>query len=136
MKLKTLILGAFAILGVSSFTFAQQTGYSQTNLVANTAGVANHIDSQLSNPWGISFVPGNPFWIANNNGGTSTLYDAQGNEQSLVVGIPSASMNPCSPVCPTGTVANSQTGYFNSGAFLFDTEDRTLRTGRDRAMRW
>ena len=82
MKLKTLILGAFAILGVSSFTFAQQTGYSQTNLVANTAGVANHTDSQLSNPWGISFVPGNPFWIANNNGGTSTLYDAQGNKQT------------------------------------------------------
>ena len=136
MKLKTLILGAFAILGVTSFTFAQQTGYSQTNLVANTAGVANHTDSQLSNPWGISFVPGNPFWIANNNGGTSTLYDAQGNKQSLVVGIPSASMNPCNPGCPTGTVANSQSGYFNSGAFLFDTEDGVIAnwTGQGNAV--
>src|ERR1700693_2916109 len=107
MKFKAMILGMLTILGVCSTAFAQQTGYSQTNLVANTAGVANHTDAQLSNPWGISFIPGQPFWIANNNGGTSTLYDAQGNKQSLVVGIPSASMNPCNPGCPTGTVANS-----------------------------
>ena len=119
---KTVILGSLVTLGASA-SFAQQAGYSQTNLVANTAGVANHTDAQLSNPWGISFVPGQPFWIANNNGGTSTLYDAQGNKQSLVVGIPSASVNPCNPGCPTGTVANSLTGYFGNGAFLFDTED-------------
>ena len=141
MKLKTLtiekaILGLLAIVGVSSVTYAQQTGYSQTNLVANTAGVANHTDSQLSNPWGISFIPGQPFWIANNNGGTSTLYDAQGNKNSLVVGIPSAAVNPCNPGCPTGTVANSLTGYFGNGAFLFDTEDGIIAnwTGQGNAV--
>jgi uncharacterized protein (TIGR03118 family) len=122
MRFRSLLLASLTILGVSSIGFAQ-TGYSQTNLVANTAGVANHTDSQLSNPWGISFIPGQPFWVANNNGGTSTLYDAQGNKQSMVVGIPSAANNPCNPGCPTGTVANSLTGYFNSGSFLFDTED-------------
>ena len=79
MQIKTLtfravILGLLTIAGASSL-FAQQAGYSQTNLVANTAGVANHTDAQLSNPWGISFIPGQPFWIANNNGGTSTVYD-------------------------------------------------------------
>jgi uncharacterized protein (TIGR03118 family) len=110
------------ILGSASSLLAQQTGYKQTNLVANVAGVANHTDAQLSNPWGISFLPGNPFWIANNNGGTSTLYDAQGNKQSLVITIPGASMNPCNPGCPTGTVANNSSN-FNGGAFLFDTED-------------
>lgn len=123
MKLKTLILGLLTTLGVTSFTLAQQAGYSQTNLVANTAGVANHTDAQLSNPWGISFVPGQPFWIANNNGGTSTLYDAQGNKDPLVVGIPTAHTNPCSVGCPTGTVASTSNGYFNGGTFLFDTED-------------
>ena len=127
MNLKTLtfravILGLLTISGASS-VFAQPAGYSQTNLVANTAGVANHTDPQLSNPWGISFTPGQPFWIANNNGGTSTLYDAQGNKNSLVVGIPVAAHNPCPQGCPTGTVANSQAGYFGNGAFLFDTED-------------
>jgi uncharacterized protein (TIGR03118 family) len=136
MKLKKkLILGLLAILGCST-AFAQQAGYSQTNLVANTAGVANHTDSQLSNPWGISFIPGQPFWVANNNGGTSTLYDAQGNKQTLVVGIPSASVNPCNPGCPTGTVANSLNGYFSNGAFLFDTEDGIIAnwTGQSTAV--
>jgi uncharacterized protein (TIGR03118 family) len=133
--LKTVILGLLVTLGASA-SFAQQAGYSQTNLVGNTAGVANHTDSQLSNPWGISFIPGQPFWIANNNGGTSTLYDAQGNKQSLVVGIPSASVNPCNPACPTGTVANSLTGYFGNGAFLFDTEDGIIAnwTGQGNAV--
>ncbi len=138
MNFKTLILilGLLTILGISSMTLAQQTGYSQTNLVADTAGVANHTDAQLSNPWGISFIPGQPFWIANNNGGTSTLYDAQGNKNSLVVGIPGASVNPCNPGCPTGTVANSLSGYFGNGAFLFDTEDGIIAnwTGQGNAV--
>lgn len=119
--LLSLILGLIA-----SFVQAQQTGYKQTNLVANAAGIAAHTDPQLTNPWGISFVPGQPFWIANNNGGTSTLYDASGNKDSLVVQIPSASVNPCNPGCPTGTVANSSGADFGGAQFLFDTEDGIL----------
>ena len=121
-------LPLYLFLGVLVFSLtarAQQTTYTQTNLVADQAGVANHTDAQLSNPWGISFIPGNPFWIANNNGGTSTLYDAQGNKQTLVVGIPSAANSPCSPGCPTGTVAN-RSADFIGGSFLFDTEDGIL----------
>src|ERR1700760_2695914 len=102
MKLKTVILGLLSVLGVTSMALAQQAGYAQTNLVANTAGVAHHTDAQLSNPWGISIIPGQPFWVANNNGGTSTLYDAQGNKDPLVVGIPTAHTNPCPQGCPTG----------------------------------
>jgi len=134
LKNKFMLAGLLAILSIPSIMLAQ-SGYSQTNLVANTSGVANHTDSQLSNPWGISFIPGQPFWIANNNGGTSTLYDAQGNKQTLVVGIPSASVNPCSPGCPTGTVANSSS-YFSGGAFLFDTEDGIIAnwTGQANAV--
>ncbi|HKF06775.1 MAG TPA: TIGR03118 family protein [Candidatus Sulfotelmatobacter sp.] len=134
-KLKTIIFGLLAALGASS-ALAQQTGYSQTNLVANTAGVATHTDSQLSNPWGISIIPGQPFWIANNNGGTSTLYDAQGNKDALVVGIPTASVNPCPQGCPTGTVSNTQSGFFGNGAFLFDTEDGLIAnwTGQGNAF--
>lgn len=121
-------LPLYLFLGVLAFSmtaFAQQTAYTQTNLVADQAGVANHTDAQLSNPWGISFIPGNPFWIANNNGGTSTLYDAAGNKQTLVVGIPSAATSPCSPGCPTGNVANTSTDFMNN-SFLFDTEDGIL----------
>lgn len=127
---------AIIVIGTCSTMLAQQSGYAQTNLVANTSGVASHTDAQLSNPWGISFIPGQPFWIANNNGGTSTLYDAQGNKQTLVVGIPGASLNPCNPGCPTGTVANTLTGYFSNGSFLFATEDGTISswTGQSNAI--
>jgi len=140
MNLKTLILRA-VILGLlmisgTSLVFAQQTGYSQTNLVANTGGVASHTDPQLSNPWGISFIPGQPFWVANNNGGTSTLYDAQGNKTQPTLVIPVATHNPCSQGCPTGTVANNQAGIFGNGAFLFDTEDGIIAnwTGQGNAF--
>src|SRR5215472_14646963 len=106
-----LLLGLLALFGGAQVLFAQQAAYQQTNLVANASGIAKNTDSQLSNPWGISFIPGQPFWLANNNGGTSTLYDSAGTKQSLVVTIPGASVNPCNPGCPTGTVANTSTDF-------------------------
>ncbi len=127
MKRKLFLFGLFAILAVPSGLWAQQGGYFQTNLVSNTAGVAATTDPQLLNPWGISFISGQDFWIANNNGGTSTLYDASGNKDTaLVVTIPGATKNPngnCSPGCPTGNVANANGTYFGGGQFIFDTED-------------
>jgi hypothetical protein len=94
-------LGLVLTLAVPSGLWAQQTGYFQTNLVSNTAGVAKTTDPQLLNPWGISILPGQDFWIANNNSGTSTLYDENGNKDAaLVVTIPGAEHNPngnCSP---------------------------------------
>jgi uncharacterized protein (TIGR03118 family) len=121
-----LFYGLFATLAIPSILCAQQAGYSQTNLVSNTAGVAATTDSQLSNPWGISILAGQDFWIANNNSGTSTLYNAQGSKNSLVVTIPGATKNPngnCSTGCPTGTVSNGNGTYFGGGSFIFDTED-------------
>ena len=120
-------LKGFLFLGTALAFFAAplaraQNSYKQTNLTANAAGVANNTDAQLSNPWGISFLPGDVFWIANNNGGTSTTYDAQGVKQSITTGIPVAANNPCNPGCPTGTVANSSTD-FGGASFIFDTED-------------
>jgi uncharacterized protein (TIGR03118 family) len=126
VKKTFLLLGLLMTLGSASVLCAQQTGYSQTNLVSNTAGVATTTDSQLLNPWGISILPGQDFWIANNNSGTSTLYDPQGKKNALVVTIPGATKNPngnCSPGCPTGTVANGNGSYFGGGSFIFDTED-------------
>src|ERR1700732_492223 len=42
------------------------------------AATAVTLDANLQNPWGIAFAPGQPFWIANNNGTTSTLYSGTG----------------------------------------------------------
>jgi len=122
-----LLFGLFVTLAIPSGLWAQQGGYFQTNLVSNTAGVGQTTDPQLLNPWGISFIPGQDFWIANNNSGTSTLYDMNGTKDTgLVVTIPGATKNPngnCNPGCPTGNVANPNGTYFGGGQFLFDTED-------------
>ena len=126
MKRILLLFGLFMTSAIPSGLLAQQAGYSQTNLVSNTAGVGTTTDPQLLNPWGISILPGQDFWIANNNSGTSTLYDAQGNKNALVVTIPGATKNPngnCSPGCPTGNVSNGSGSYFGGGSFIFDTED-------------
>jgi uncharacterized protein (TIGR03118 family) len=124
MKRTLLLFGLLITLAIPSGLWAQ--GYSQTNLVSNVAGVATTTDPNLSNPWGISFIGGDDFWIANNNTGTSTLYGATGTPASLIVTIPGAGSNPngnCSPGCPTGTVANINATYFSGAAFIFDTED-------------
>jgi uncharacterized protein (TIGR03118 family) len=122
-----LVIGLLTVSGIQTAMLGQQTGYQQTNLVSNVAGVGKTTDQQLANPWGISILPGQDFWIANNNSGTSTLYDSQGSKDSgLVVTIPGASRNPngnCNPGCPTGTVSNGNGTYFGGGQFLFDTED-------------
>jgi uncharacterized protein (TIGR03118 family) len=127
MKKAISLIGLLMTLAIPSGLLAQQAGYSQTNLVSNTAGIAATTDSQLLNPWGISVLPGEDFWIADNNSGVSTLYDQNGNKDAgLVVTIPGATSNPngnCSPGCPTGTVANASGSYFSGGSFIFDTED-------------
>jgi hypothetical protein len=58
---------------------AAASGYRQVNLVSDQPGVAVRTDPNLVNPWGISFGPGTPFWVANNGTGTSTLYQQSGN---------------------------------------------------------
>ena len=127
MKKAFMLFGLLMTSTIPSGLWAQQAGYSQTNLVSNVAGVATTTDTQLLNPWGISVLPGQDFWIADNNSGVSTLYDQNGTKDTgLVVTIPGASSNPngnCSPGCPTGTVANASGTYFAGGSFIFDTED-------------
>jgi len=127
LKKALVLFGMLMTLTIPSGLWAQQAGYSQTNLVSNVAGVGSTTDSQLLNPWGISVLPGQDFWIADNNSGVSTLYDQNGNKDNgLIVTIPVASSNPngnCSPGCPTGTVANASGSYFSGGSFIFDTED-------------
>jgi uncharacterized protein (TIGR03118 family) len=127
LKRILVLFGLLTTLVIPSGTRAQQSGYFQTNLVSNTAGAATTTDTQLLNPWGISILPGQDFWIANNNSGTSTLYDQNGNKDTtLVVTIPGATKNPngnCNPGCPTGNVSNGNGTYFGGGQFIFDTED-------------
>ena len=74
-KIAILILGVVVSV-MANRSVAQTNSYAQTNLVSDVAGMAAHTDPKLVNPWGISFFPGQPFWIADNNSGYSTLYDS------------------------------------------------------------
>jgi uncharacterized protein (TIGR03118 family) len=110
----------------------------QTNLVSDLSGLAQHMDTHLVNPWGISEGTSGPFWVSDNNAGVSTLYDSQGNPQSLVVGIPTPGNPTGTTGTPTGTVFNitlanatpgfviSQNGSSGPAVFLFATEDGTI----------
>ncbi len=98
-------------------------------LVSDLAGVADHQDPNLVNPWGNGFGP-TPFWVGNNATGTSTLYDGTGAAKSLVVDIPAAGgAKTGGPV--TGVIFNtfsSDTSAFavaagKPGSFLFCSED-------------
>ncbi len=103
--------------------FAANIGFNQTNLVSDLPGVAAHTDPNLVNPWGISFGPSSPFWIANNGTGTSTLYNGSGTPQPLIVTIPPGSGT--GAPAPTGTVFNGSAN-FGGAPFLFATEDGTI----------
>ena len=48
--------------------------YVQTNLVSDIPGLAMATDPHLVNPWGVSFLPGSPFWISNQGDNSTTLY--------------------------------------------------------------
>jgi uncharacterized protein (TIGR03118 family) len=106
------------------------TAFVQTNLIADTAGVAAHTDPNVVNPWGISFGPSGPFWLSDNGTGVSSLNDGSGGNIPLVVNIP-----PLAPHShPTGTVYNGNTSEFlvsgagspSSASFLFATEEGTI----------
>ncbi len=115
-------------LGFVTGVAAQTNSYQQTNLVSDVSGMASHTDPKLINPWGISFFPGQPFWVANNNSGYSTLYDATGASQQPTVLIPPPAAG-AGPATPTGTVTNSTSGFVvgnGPSLFLFDTEDGTI----------
>jgi uncharacterized protein (TIGR03118 family) len=119
-------LGALAFAGVSS-AWASDF-YQQRNLVSDSNMIrAEHHDPRLVNAWGLAFNPFGVAWVADNGTGVSTLYDGNGNRQSLVVTIPGTGKETGNP---TGTVFYGGPGFVVSkgGAsgpsrFLFVNED-------------
>jgi uncharacterized protein (TIGR03118 family) len=100
--------------------------YSVTKLVSDVSGVATFTDPNLVNPWGLAAAGTNPWWVSDNGTGLSTLYNGQGQIQSLVVNVPPGSTGGSTGV-PTGIVANTTTS-FGGSFFIFDSEDGTIQT--------
>jgi uncharacterized protein (TIGR03118 family) len=116
------------------------SGYQQTNLVSDIAGVAQVTDPNLVNPWGISFSSaapaGTPIWVSDQGTGKATLYAVSPSDTAtitpLVVTIPTVGSS--SPSGPTGQVFNSTTefavptptGGSVASLFIFDTLQGTI----------
>ena len=90
---------------------AASTGsYTQTNLVTDggagggTKVPAKFTDKQLLNPWGVAFLPGSPFWVADNDNNFATIYDGQGH---LLTPTKSGGGFSIPGGAPTGMVANA-----------------------------
>src|SRR6266508_6745558 len=98
------VVFAIVLLGAST---AMAQHFTRTDLTANNPNVANvpNIDPNLVNAWGMARSSGSPWWISDNGTGLSTLYNALGQAQSLVVTIPTPNGEGTS--APTGTVFNA-----------------------------
>ncbi len=68
----------FGLLFAAANATAQTIAYRQVNLSSNLPNVANRVTPDLVNPWGIAFLSGQPFFIADNKVGRVTVHDATG----------------------------------------------------------
>ena len=123
--------GPVALLAIGLLTgFAppaeKQNSFTVHNLVSDQPGVADHLDPNLVNAWGLAASATSPWWVADNGTGVSTLYNGNtGTPLSLVVTIPGGA--------PTGTVFNGGSSFVVSSGgasgparFLFASEDGTI----------
>jgi uncharacterized protein (TIGR03118 family) len=125
MRTRRIIIAA-AMLAVAAAVLAAATpaaesnAYVQHNLVSDGFLPADHTDSNLVNAWGLTSLPGSPWWVADNGTDVSTIYAADGTPRPLVVSVPNA---------PTGAVSNTGSSFVvGSGPalFLFATEEGKL----------
>lgn len=120
----------FGLLLAAANATGQSIAYRQTNLASNLPNVANNVTSGLVNPWGISFLPGQPFFIADNQAGRVTVHDITGTgtaPASFIV--PDAAETGFDT--PTGIVAD-QNSFFGGPSlvnpFILVTEEGTVFT--------
>jgi uncharacterized protein (TIGR03118 family) len=121
-----LLLLSLAVTGAGSAApAASKNRYVRHNLVSDGFAPADHIDANLVNAWGLDAGPMSPWWVADAENDVSTLYDAVGNPQSLVVSAADG---------PTGLVFNGTSSFVVSAGvdsgvalFLFATEDGKIR---------
>ncbi len=107
---QTMILTTAAFGALCAGAGTAQAQYKQTNLVSDIPGLATVTDTNLVNPWGVSFLPGSPIWVSNQGTNTATLYPVVGSTgvfpTPFTVNIP-----PTGGPGPTGQVGNGGTGF-------------------------
>jgi uncharacterized protein (TIGR03118 family) len=126
----TRLLLSATVLLVAATLFSLPAAAQKTQATILTSDIVNisvNTDANLVNAWGMSFSPTGPWWISDNGTGLSTLYNAAGTPQALVVTIPSG--NGVDTGTPTGQVFNGTTDFKINGTpahFIFAGEDGTI----------
>ncbi len=108
--------------------------YLQHNLVADQPGVADFVDPNLVNPWGIYTTSASPFWVSDAGTGLSTVYSTATSTNGLfsistTKAIVPPSAKGASPAAATGGIANATGGFSIQGKgvnFIFVTADGTV----------
>src|SRR6266404_2696346 len=120
----------FGLLFVADIVTAQTMAYRQNNLASNLSNVADNVTPGLVDPWGIAFLSGQPFFLADNKVGRVTAHDASG------VGVRPGSFTVPNSAgagfdAPTGIVAD-QNSFFGSSSlvkpFILVTDEGTILT--------
>src|SRR5438045_914296 len=128
IKIGLLVLAAAMFMSPKVFGYT----YSWTNFQSDIPGVAQHVDENLVNPWGMAASANGTIWVSDNGTGVSTLYHQDGTAVSLVVTIPTAARNRGTGN-PTGVVFNNtpffqvtKNGNSAPAFFIFASEDGSI----------
>jgi uncharacterized protein (TIGR03118 family) len=121
--------------------------YVQTNLVTSNQSVvaAQQTDTNLINPWGMSFSSSSPLWVSGQGSGNATVYRLTGANSSpnlLTVPIPNlGGAPPSANNGPTGQVSTGAPGITTQptdfqvsggkAAFIFDNLDGSISAWRN-----
>ena len=108
---------AHRVAGVNAFVVR--------GLVSDGSLAGTTVDSNLVNAWGLAASQTGPWWVANEDTDTSTLYDGTGRKLTRVVTVAGG---------PTGVVFNGTTGFVVTDGpasaparFIFACEDGRIR---------
>jgi uncharacterized protein (TIGR03118 family) len=89
-----------------------------------TENPAQTTDSDLLNPWGVSYSPTGPFWVSDNGSGLATAYSVDpATHATTKLGIEVSILGDGSV---TGQVFNDSSVAFHGDPFLFASEDGTI----------
>ena len=111
---------------ISSHSRQGRNAYEVERLVSDDTSVvpAEHQDPLLKNAWGLAASATGPWWVANAETSSSTVYNGEGEATGLQVTVPGS---------PTGLVFHSGTNFVVTdgtnrapAAFIFATETGTI----------
>jgi uncharacterized protein (TIGR03118 family) len=104
-------------------------GYLVHNLVSDQFGVADFVDKNLVNAWGIDASATGPFWVGDAGTGLSTVYSSNGAVSATLAIVPGAPKNTSASVA-TGVIFNGTGGFAIAAGrapnFIFCTADGTI----------